>query len=193
MLFIVHVILPKSWLPNKKWLEYDTVGSIESTLKMHMSLYNISAYHFHIQHMYISSRNSSTSMKNKTGFPSKAQRNSSCLRMVLQLCPNCFLQKIVSSPRHCVWQILGRHDAMTFALSSTQNAKKNMLSDFHFINDKYTLKVPGHRTNRDSFFASRSLSTCSGITTLNEVHFRIRLCLCLCSKPKWRVDQIEKE
>ena len=48
---------------------------------------------------------------------------------------------------------------------------------------QWTLNVPGYRTKRDSVFASRSLSASSGITTLNEVNFRISFTFAFARNP----------
>ena len=113
-------------------------------------------------------------MSDTTGFPLNTKEQlwpphgAAACAALSRLLPaqTCF---VTTSPRLVN---LDKHGAMTFALSSHQNAKKNTCCQlfWHFINDKSTLDVPGHRTKRDSFFASRSLST---ITTLNEVNFRI--------------------
>ena len=163
----------------------------QSTLNIyavHTSPYDISAYHFHIQHRYTD-----------TAWVTKRVSLLNTKEQVWPLHGAAALSKLLPAKkifRHHVTAFgkFGQTRRDYFCAVIQAKCKKKMLSDFHFINDKWTLKVPGHRTNRDSFFASRSLSTCSGITTLNEVQFRISFTFAFAQNPTEElVDQIEKE
>ena len=58
---------------------------------------------------------------------------------------------------------------------------------------QWTLNVPGYRTKRDSVFASRSLSASSGITTLNEVNFRISFTFAFARNPTEELTRYKRK
>lgn len=87
-----------------------------------MNMNNISAYQFHIQHTY---NHFMFQQLNKhecqTGFPFCR------LCIVLQLCPNCFLQH-VSSPGHRVWWISADTTRWLLGCHPPKMQKKHVVS-----------------------------------------------------------------
>ena len=113
-------------------------------------------------------------MSDTTGFPSKHKGTAVASTWCCSMCSSVQTASCTNMFRHHVTAFgeFGQARRDDFCAVIPPKCEKNTCCQlfWHFINDKSTLDVPGHRTKRDSFFASRSLST---ITTLNEVNFRI--------------------
>lgn len=145
-------IFPKVNYPTKNLMEYDIVESIKWTLNMYTFFHYYweggqpNVYRAYKSISYICSCISFPhtpcvyflfQQLNKhewqSGFPFCG------LRMMLQLCPDCFLQEHISSPRHGFWWIWAHTTRWLLHCHPPKMEKKTCCQLFWpFINDKWT-------------------------------------------------------